>query len=204
MEKVRPKIEAKVAERLKSMPKGAVLFVDDFLEIGHPEAVKKALYRLSTEKGKLFRLAHGVYLNPKIDEELGILFPSTEEIASAIARRDKVRIIETGIYALNRLGISAQVPLNIVYLTDGSSRRIKIGNQTIIFKRTSPRNLLLKGKISSLAIQALKEIGHPNITEVVLTKINTVLKTETKENILHDANLAPAWINKILKQTLIK
>ena len=197
----RPIVENKIAEVLKSHPKGSVLFVDDFLDYGNPESVKKALLRLK-EKEILVRLAHGIYLYPKIDKELGVLFPSTEDIAKAIARRDKARIIPTGVYALNRLGLSTQVPMKIVYLTDGATRSIKIGKRTISFKRTSPRNLMTIGKISTLAIQALKEIGQENVDDEILKQLKVVLKKETQENILHDAKLAPAWINKILKQSL--
>lgn len=202
MNEVRPKIEAKIAEILQDTPKGSVLFVDDFLDFGSPDTIKKALYRLTNEKNLLIRLAHGIYLYPKTDKELGTLYPSTEEIAKAIARRDKARIIPTGVYALNRLGLSTQVPMKIVYLTDGATRSIKIGKRTISFKRTSPRNLMTTGEISTLAIQALKEIGQENVDEQILKQLKVVLKKETQENILHDAKLAPAWINKILKESL--
>lgn len=198
----RPKIEAKVAEILQDTPKGSVLFVDDFLDLGSPDSIKKALYRLTNEKGLLIRLAHGIYLYPKTDKELGTLYPSTEEIAKGIARRDKARIIPTGIYALNRLGLSTQVPMKIVYLTDGATRSIKIGKRTISFKKTSPKNLMTIGEISTLAIQALKEIGQEDVNGEILQQLKVVLKKETEENILHDAKLAPAWINKILKQSL--
>lgn len=200
MSKIRPKIEAKVAERLQETSKGTVLFVDDFLDLGSPDSIKKALYRLTNEKSLLVRLAHGIYLYPKTDKELGILYPSTEEIAKAIARRDKARIIPTGVYALNRLGLSTQVPMKIVYLTDGATRSIKIGKRTITFKRTSPKNLMTTGEVSTLAIQALKEIGQNSVDDDILKQLKVVLKKETKENILHDAKLAPAWINKILTQ----
>jgi hypothetical protein len=172
------------------------------LDLGSPDSIKKALYRLTNEKGLLIRLAHGIYLYPKTDKELGTLYPSTEEIAKGIARRDKARIIPTGIYALNRLGLSTQVPMKIVYLTDGATRSIKIGKRTISFKKTSPKNLMTKGEISTLAIQALKEIGQEDVNGEILQQLKVVLKKETEENILHDAKLAPAWINKILKQSL--
>ena len=77
MSEIRPKIEVKVAERLKETPKGTVLFVGDFLDLGSPDSIKKALYRLTNEKSLLVRLAHGIYLFPKTDKELGILYPST-------------------------------------------------------------------------------------------------------------------------------
>ncbi len=197
----RPIIENKIAEVLKSYPKGSVLFVDDFLDYGNPESVKKALLRLK-EKEILVRLAHGIYLYPKIDKELGVLFPSTEDIAKAIARRDKARIVPTGVQALNKLGLSTQVPMKVVYLTDGAARSIKVGKRTITFKNTSPKNLLAQGEISSLVIQALKTIGQSKVDDGTLLKIQTLLKKEKTENRLNDAKLAPAWINKILIQTI--
>jgi hypothetical protein len=197
----RPIVENKIAEVLKLHPKGGVLFVDDFLDYGNPESVKKALLRLK-EKETLVRLAHGIYLYPKIDKELGVLFPSTEDIAKAIARRDKARIVPTGVQALNKLGLSTQVPMKVVYLTDGAARSIKVGKRTITFKNTSPKNLLAQGEISSLVIQALKTIGQSKLTDETILKIQTLLKKEKIENIMNDAKLTPAWINKILMQSI--
>lgn len=197
----RPKVENKIAKVLKSYPKGSVLFVDDFLDYGNSESVKKSLHRLK-EKEILVRLAHGIYLYPKIDKELGVLFPSTEDIAKAIARRDKARIVPTGVQALNKLGLSSQVPMKVVYLTDGAARSIKVGKRTITFKNTSPKNLLAKGEISSLVIQALKTISQSKVDDETLMKIQTLLKKEKIENRMNDAKLAPAWINKILTQTI--
>ena len=197
----RPIVENKIFESLKSRQKGIVIFVSDFLDYGNSESVKKALLRLN-EKETIVRLAHGIYLYPKVDKELGILFPSTEDIAIAIARRDKVRIIPTGVQALNKLGLSTQVPMKVVYLTDGGTRNIKVGKRTISFRNTSPKNLFMKGEISSLVIQALKTIGNSKLDDSTLLKIQDILKKEKKENIINDAKLAPVWINKILIQTI--
>ena len=177
------------------------MFAEDFTELGNIESVNRVLSRLK-EKGILVRLAFGIYLYPKIDKELGVLYPSVEDIAQAIARRDKARIIPTGITALNKLGLSTQLPLKAVYITDGAARVVKIGKRTITFKKTSPKNLLAKGEISGLAIQALKSIGKNNVEEELLAKVKSMLKKENKENIMHDAKLAPAWINKILMSTV--
>jgi hypothetical protein len=42
----RPQVENRIAEALKTYPKGSVLFVDDFLDFGNAESVKKAFHRL--------------------------------------------------------------------------------------------------------------------------------------------------------------
>lgn len=197
----RPVVENKIAKALKLFKKGSILFVDDFLDYGNPESVKKALLRLK-QKELLVSLAHGIYLYPKIDKELGVLFPSTEDIAKAIARRDKARIVPTGVYALNKIGLSTQVSMKVVYLTDGAVRSVKVGKRTISFKKASPKNLLAQGEISSLVIQALKTIGRKKLEDETLKKINQILENEKEENIINDAKLAPAWINKILTQSI--
>ena len=102
-------------------------------------------------KQVIIRVAQGIYVRPKISKLLGPLVPSAEEVAEAIAKRDRIRTLPTGSYALNALGLSTQVPMNIVLLTDGSPREIKVGKRKIKFKKTTPKNLLAKGKISRLS-----------------------------------------------------
>lgn len=183
------------------MKRGSIIFPSTFDSIGNVEVVKKSLLRL-VNKEFLVRLAHGIYLYPKQDKLLGNLIPSIEEIANAIANRDKARIIPTGITALNKLGLSAQIPMNVVFLTDGAPRSINIGKRSIKFKKTTPKNLAVRGEITSLVIQALKEIGKDNITEEQLEKLRSHLGSEKTRIIEHDAKLTPAWISKIMKGNL--
>lgn len=190
-------IQKKIESKIKLMKKGSILFPSNFNNIGNVEVVKKSLSRLENKKF-LIRLAHGIYLYPKQDKQLGILFPSIEEIAVAIAKRDKARIIPTGVKALNKLGLSSQIPMNIVFLTDGAPRSIVVGTRTIKFKKTTPKNLAVKGKLTSLIIQALKEIGKDHVTDEHLKTIYHHLKFEKDKVIEHDAKLSPAWIAKIL------
>ena len=77
-----------------------------------------------------------------------------------------------------------------------------MGKRTIKFKKTSPKNLLAKGKISKLVIQALREIGMDNQTQEEENKIINLLKKENPEHLLHDIKLAPVWIQKIMKKAL--
>jgi hypothetical protein len=64
-----------------------------------------------------------------------------------------------------------------------------------------PKNLAVKGEITSLIIQALKEIGKDNVTEEQLEKIKDHLKLEKKEIIEHDSKLTSVWISKIMKNS---
>lgn len=194
-------IAKQVVRKISNYKRGKIFFPDDFSGIGTVEVIKKTLLRLE-QKGFLVRLAHGIYLYPKKDQVLGVLYPPIEEIAQAIARRDKARIILTGVHALNKLGLSTQVPMKVVYLTDGAPRDIQVGNRSIRFKKTTPKNLATKGEISGLVIQALREIGKAKATLEQLERIGKLLKDEKPETIAHDARLAPAWIAKIMRSAI--
>lgn len=186
-----------IKNRILKHRRGKVIFPTNFRKIGTEESVKKALFRLE-RSGFLLRLAHGIYLYPQKDKELGILYPSVESIAKAIAKRDKARILPTGIQAMNMLGLSTQIPLNVIYLTNASPRTIKLGSRKISFKKASPKSFQAKGEISSLVIQALKSIGKRNVTSEDIEKLRQILKKEQEQNIFHDSKLAPVWISNIL------
>lgn len=183
--------------------RGKIFFPDNFVEFGSSTAVRKALTRLE-QKGRLVRIANGIYLYPKYDKLLGILYPTVEEVAIAISKRDKSRIIPTGVNALNKLGLSTQVPMNVVYLTDGTPRHVKIYNKTIKFKIASPKLLSAKNNTNILVIQALREIKKDNVDQKDLVKILDVLKRVSVEDIKHDMKLAPAWIREIMKKAVTK
>lgn len=197
-------IVKEIENKLKSGRRGKILFASDFSSFGLPKAVNKAMERL-TQSGMLIRLAQGIYLYPQIDTRLGlgVLYPTVETIAREIAKRDKARIVPTGVYALNALGFSTQIPMNVVFLTDGAARKIKIGNgQGIVFKRTVAKNLSYKNDVLILVVAALKEIGEGNVTTEQLTKIKELILKEKQEDIMTDLQLAPAWIKKLILSVL--
>ncbi len=196
-------IHNQIETKIKSLKKGSIIFIADFIEYGTAENVKKVLLRLE-KKEVLIRLAHGIYLYPKKDKVLGTLFPSTEEIAVAIAKRDKARIISTGVQALQQLGLSTQVPMNVVYLTDGAPRKIKVGKITITFKKTTPKNLTVKDKRLNIIIQGLKELGKENLDENAKQKIKKVLTQMTIESIKEDSVAAPTWIRNTILELINK
>lgn len=185
-----------LGEITKSEP-GTIFFISDFAELNNDIMVGRVL-SMAEKMGKLIRISKGVYFKP-LYSNFGLVYPSTEKIVEAIAKRDKAKIIPTGDTALNLLGLSTQVPMNPVFLTSGSSRVIKIGKRKIVFKHSVPRNFAFKGKIVPLIIQAMKSIGQKNLNEQFIENIHGVLmKYPEKETALHDIRLAPLWIKKYL------
>lgn len=194
-------VEKQIERYIKQKPLGSIFFPEDFSDFGSSDAVRKALERL-VDKIVVFRIAQGIYTRPQKSKLIGEVMPSAETVAEAIIKRDRVRTVPTGSYALNALGLSTQIPMKIVLLTDGSPREIKLGKRVIKFKKTTPKNLLAKGKISRLVIQALKEIGNGQVTESEEAKIIKLLKEEDQKDLIYDIGLAPVWIQKIMRKAL--
>lgn len=193
--------DIQILDKIKKARRGALFFAENFTSFGKPDAVRQALKRLVAE-GEIDRIATGIYVRPRVDKIAGKSMPTIEEIAKAIAKRDRARVVPTGSYAMNKLGLSTQVPMNIVYLTDGAARTIKVRKFTIKFKKTTPKNVSAVGEISKLVIQALRTIGKDFVTEDEIKKIHRVLQHEKPTRLEHDIRLAPSWIREIMKQSL--
>ena len=191
-------VEYKIERAIKARVAGSLLFPDDFVDKGSADSIRKALQALK-DKGLIKVVAHGIYVRPRMNSYIGEVLPTAEEVAQAIAKRDKIRLVPTGAYSLHALGLSTQIPLKLVFLTDGAARTIKVGKRTIKLKKTTPKNLLAKGKISSLVIQALREIGKDKVRPEELKQIVQLLKKEELQVLKHDIKLAPEWIKKIMK-----
>jgi hypothetical protein len=171
---------------------------------GTPGAIKVSLHRL-VKKNILIRLGRGIYAKPEFSKLLNIeVLPGIEEIARAIAKRDRAKIIPTGSYALNALGLSTQVPMKLVYLTDATARKVKIGKTEIVFKRTTSKNLSFKSELCMLVVQAFKEIGNGKVTIKDELKVIDMLKKEDYQKLKHDIAIAPQWIAEIMAKALPK
>jgi hypothetical protein len=192
-----------IERKIKHCKRGKIFFIDDFAALGSPEAVKKSLQRL-TNSGLLERIAKGIYLYPKKEyEKYGVTFlpkPSLDDIAHAIAKRDKSRIVPTGAHALNLLNLSTQVPVNVVYLTDGTARRIKIGaGRGILFKHTSDmKRLSYRSELLMLIVSALLEYDLKYLTSEEKNIVKNHLTKITKQEFEADIHLVPVKIRKLL------
>lgn len=185
---------------IESFGRGKIFFADDFFGMGTPETIRQTLLRLA-KSGEIVRVAQGIYCYPEIDTQLGlgIIRPTYEQIANALAERTHARIVPTGEYAQNALGLSTQVPMNFVFLTDGPSRKVEISpGRGITFRKTAPKNLAFNNRLAMLVTSALKSIKKENVTDEQIKHISILLKNEDKESVLADLKLMPVWIRNII------
>lgn len=191
-------IELKIG-RLKP---GDVFLPSDFKDLGTSTAIRKALSRL-VETGKVERMGQGIYVIPKYDKVFGKVLPSIEQIANILAKKDHVKIKPSGQYALNKVGLSTQVPMRLVFLTSGHSKKIQIGKSAIIFKATTAKKLSMKGEITSLLFLGLEELDLKNISSTQLEHIQMLIKKDTSENLTYNLRLAPAKVSDFIIKNIL-
>lgn len=193
----------KIRNTIMNCPRGSIFFPEDFSFVGGVKLVGAALMRLCDE-GLIIRVAQGIYCYPQIDEKYGMgqLLPSIDEIAHAISNRYKSRIVPTGTYAMNILGLSTQLQANVVYYTDGSPRRVNVGNgRGILFKKSNEmKRFAYKNELMQLIVAALREIGNGKVTEKETEIIKNRLSEVSEADFNKDIALAPAWVQKLLKE----
>jgi len=191
-------IDDKLISMVYGRGRGFVFTPKLFSSLGDQRVVGTALTRLC-RKGTIRRLARGLYDYPRKHDQLGLLAPSVDQVAQALKGRDVVRIQPSGAYAANLLGLSDQVPMKVVFLTDGPSKSVLLGKQEIILKRTTPRNMATAGRTSGLVIQALRHIGQRHVDDAVMNALKSRLTDDDKNQLQKDFQYAPAWIANIMR-----
>lgn len=193
-------IQAIITTHISSMPNGTLFFNNSFPDYDD-EYVGKILSNMVTN-GLLYRLGRGVYLK-SVKTRFGMVYPSIEEIAKAIAERDNAQILPTGATSLNILGLSTQIPMNPTFITSGSARVVTLGNRTITFKRAVPKSFMIKGEKRRLIVQALRAIGECNLTNEDSDNITYLIQSYPElDTIEHDLKVMPVWIRKIFLKSL--
>ena len=193
-------IQKIVLEKIRKMDRGTIFFIDDFIELGSPGAVRIALMELK-KQGIILRLARGIYCYPQIRSEYsGYITPTPETIADTLAKKERVRIIPYGDNAAYKLGLTGIQVSNLKYLTDGASRVINLSSgKKIIFNHTSEVKIFdfcnETMQMVSAAIRALTEECLDGEKKRI---IHQHLRTVPEEEFRKDITIPPAWVGKII------
>lgn len=169
----------------------------DFLHVGSEESIRKALSSLCKKKF-IRRLTQGIYDYPKLHKAIGIIPPNLHDVAETIAKKNGVQIQPSGAYAANLAGLSEQVPGRLIFLTEGPSRKVKIGNQEIIFKKATRKVMDSAGTREGLVIQAFKNLGEDHIDKITRARTRRFLESSSENEIRKNIKYAPLWIRKII------
>lgn len=191
-------IVEKLLKKIRGHGLGWVFTPSSFKGVGSRAAVETAIRRL-TEQGRIRKISHGLYYYPRKDPHLGELAPSVDKIIAALEERDAVRLQPSGAYAANLLGLSDQVPMKFVFLTDGPTRKLQVGKLQIQLRHTTPRNMATAGRISGTVIQALRWLGRHDVDEHTIVTLRMKLSPREKVQLQKDAHYAPIWIAELIR-----
>ena len=183
----------RILQRAVRHGRGWAFTPHDFADFGDPRGIGMALTRL-VKDGKIRRVARGIYDCPHSHPILGQAGATSEAVVSAVARGRNLRILPSKSVASNQLGLTTQVPAQMVYHTDGAPVKIRLGNLKIDFRRNSGRNLALSGRASGLVAQALRDIGKGKVTASEISLLRTRLDRTARKQLSHDVDKVPAWM----------
>jgi hypothetical protein len=188
-----------ILKRIRAKHRGSVFIPRQFAHLGTRAAVDQALSRLQ-RTGQIRRLTRGVYEFPKIHPRIGVLSPSPEAVAKAMAERTGSRITISGAKAANLLGLSAQVPMQNVFWTEGPSRTVRIGNQTVSLKHVASSKMIGAGTEAGIVIQAVRSLGQKGVHEIPVHALARRLPRSVKRAVKRLTPTAPAWSQPVLNQ----
>jgi hypothetical protein len=191
-------IDSQILKRIQRRRAGHVFTPADFLDLGSRNAIDLALSR-QARAGTIRKVARGLYDFPRVDPRLGPLAPRIDDIATALKGRDQSRLQPAGAHAANVLGLSTQVPVRVVFLTDGRSRRVQLGKQHIVLRHTTPRHMATAGRLSGTVIQALRWLGKRHVDDATIGTLRRRLSPADRQQLLKDLRYAPAWIAEIFR-----
>lgn len=193
-------IEDRIVSRIYGRGRGWAFTPNDFIGDFPRANIDKSLSMLVRQK-TIRRVYRGVYDYPKYSEILQQeLSPDFDQVARALARKFNWRITPTGDAALNLLGLSTQVPGRPVYLSDGPSRRYKIDNFTLEFKKAALKDVGFKHRESGLTVQALKALGKERINDEVIGAIRSQLDEKARKRVLKETVTATGWVYDAIKR----
>ena len=192
-------IQNKIIKRIYSSGRGWAFSKKDFSDLGSDGAVRLALMRLE-ETGLIRRALRGIYDYPRLskllNEQMGA---ELDQVAQALARKHGWRIQPSENTALNLLGLSTQVPVQAIYLSDGPRKTFEIDTRKLYFKKRSLKESGFKLRESELVVQSLKALGRERITSDVLKKLRKSIPASIWRKMVRDTRTAPAWVHEIIR-----
>ncbi len=165
------------------------------------KAIRFALASL-VKDGRLVRLAWGIYCNPPLEAYSNRrILPSPFAIAQAIAKRGNLTLIPHGATAAARVGLTSEVPNELVFLSTGCTRNIGLPDgKTIkmVNSSESRRFNFVDDRMRDLS-NGLRYIGEARVGDHERDAVRLALRDVPEENYRADLEKCPEWVRDILE-----
>lgn len=193
-------IYTEIKKRIAMAEEGTVFVTSDFTDIATTTTVRKCLGRQVEEKC-IRRILDGVYEKPIYSNFLKEYMPANPEtVAYAIARNFRWTIAPCGDVALNKLGLSTQVPAVWSYISDGPYRKFSWNNITISFKHRANREISFMSESTTLVVEALKTLGKERVDDNIISNLKNRLPEAEKGKLLEEATGVSEWIYAVIRK----
>ena len=192
---VADKILARLSKR-----QGEAVPVRDFLDLGTRAAVAQALSRLVRQE-EIRQVGRGLYELPRVGKLLNKpVVQSPDELVRAWARKNGLRVVPSGAYAANLLGLTTQVPAKITYYTNGRTRSLTLGPYSVKLLNRGPKTMDVKGRLAPLIFQSLRHLGQKGVTPKAIRHLRSKLSKKEKAELQRNLRYAAAWMKPIIEQ----
>ncbi len=180
-----------IMEHAEACPEATPLCPGALLHLGKRAAVDQALSRLA-RSGKLLRICQGVYMRP-IKTRFGIRAPGLGKAITALSALWGETIVPCGGSAANRLGLTTQNPVRMVYLTSGPGRWLHFGGHPVELRHAPRWQLAAPHRKAGDVIRALAWLG-PREVEDGLEAILPELSSDDLDELAVARAVMPNWM----------
>lgn len=193
-----------ILSRISSGTPSSVWTVNDFLDLGSYDAMRKALQRLASAND-IRRIDDGLYDKPQLNRLTRQSNPpDPRQVIDAVARRNQIRVLVDGMTAANDLGLTNAVPAKIVVHTDARLRPIHLGNLTISFKPTAASKLYWAGRPAMRLVQALHWLRDTTDLPTLSAQVRALLRRlpqadQVRADLADGMPTLPAWMQDLLR-----
>ena len=189
-----------IKKRILEAEEGSVFMTSDFFDIARSATVRQCLGRL-VDKGLMRRVMDGTYEKPRFSPFLKEYLPTDPEaVARAIAKRYHWNIAPSGDVALNKLGLSTQIPTVWSYISDGPYREFTADGFKLSFKRRANRDIGNLSDCSIMVIEALKTLGKNRVDANTVEVLKSRISDEQKATLLRETSGSSEWIYDVVRK----
>ncbi len=180
-----------ILQKTSPLPEGAPVSAKMLLHLGTRPAVDQSLSRLA-RRGKLLRAGRGMYLSP-VTSRFGTHAPSAHRLIEELSTQRGEDIVPSGAASANALGITTQVPTQMIYWTSGRSRQLNLGKLVIQLVHVPSWQLACAKERTGEIVRMLAWAG-PESVHAVLWEIEAKVPRAEIQKIAQQASRFPSWL----------
>lgn len=172
-----------------------VFYQAEFRDIAGRNTVRRALSGLIAD-GKIERIQGGFYHALRYVEIIKRnAVPDPYKWLKAYARRHRITLMLADAHAANGLGVTTQVPMQMIWFTSGPSRTVEFGNCKLILRHKPPSIMQWAGRRAAVIVLAVNWLG-PRYDRHSLRIIRLTAPPDMIDDLRRERHRVRGWMAK--------